>query len=55
MIKKIDRMHAMFGVDPCHKCGECCNFVSRRYMSKILKKCLVFGGPTERVDRFIWG
>lgn len=43
MIKKIDRMHAIFGVDPCNKCGECCNFVSRRYMSKILKKCRAYG------------
>lgn len=43
MIKKIDRMHAMFGVEPCHKCGECCNFVSFRYMSKTLRKCRAYG------------
>lgn len=43
MIKKIDRMHALFGVEPFHKCGKCCNFVSGRYMSKILRKCRVYG------------
>lgn len=43
MIKKIDRMHALFGVEPCHKCGECCNFVSGRYMSKMLRKCRAYG------------
>lgn len=43
MIKKIDRMHAMFGLDERHKCGECSNLVCGRYRSKILKKCRVYG------------
>lgn len=43
MIRKITRMHDLFGVDPCHKCGECSNFVSGRYRSKILRKCSVYG------------
>lgn len=43
MIKKIERMHALFGLDEHHKCGECCNFASGRYMSKILRKCQAYG------------
>lgn len=43
MVRKIARMHALFGIDRCHKCGECSNFVSGRYMSKILRKCRVYG------------
>lgn len=43
MIKKIDRMHALFGIDPCRKCGECPNLVCGRYRSKILKKCRAYG------------
>lgn len=43
MIRKITRMHVLFGVDPCHTCGECSNFVSGRYMSRILRKCKVYG------------
>lgn len=43
MTKKIDRMHALFGVDEHHKCGECSNFVCGRYRSKILKKCRAYG------------
>ena len=43
MIKKIDQMHALFGLDERHKCGECSNFVCRWYRSKILKKCRAYG------------
>lgn len=43
MIRKIARMHELFGMDPCHKCGQCSNFVSGRYRSKILRKCRVYG------------
>lgn len=39
MMRKIARMHELFGVDACHKCGDCSNFVSGRYMSKILRNC----------------
>lgn len=43
MIKKIGRMHALFGLDELHKCGECSNLVCGRYRSKILRKCRVYG------------
>lgn len=42
-LRKIGSMHAMFGVEVGHTCGECCNFVSRQYRSKILRKCRVYG------------
>lgn len=41
--RKIDRMHALFGIYIGHTCGECCNFVSGQYRSKILRKCMVYG------------
>lgn len=43
MIRKISRMHALFWADPCHTCGECSNFVTGRYMSRILRKCKIYG------------
>lgn len=43
MIKKVDRMHALFCIEQGHKCGECCNFVSGRYMSMTLRKCRAYG------------
>lgn len=43
MLKKIDRMHALFGLDERHKCGECSNLVCEQYRSKILKKCRAYG------------
>lgn len=42
-LRKIDRMHALFGIEVGHTCGECCNFVSGQYRSKILRKCMVYG------------
>lgn len=41
--RKIDRMHKLFGVEVGHTCGECVNFVQGRYMSKMLRKCAVYG------------
>ena len=42
-LRKIDRMHALFGRCEGHTCGECSNFVSGRYHDKILRKCSVYG------------
>ena len=41
--KKIALMHRLFGVETGHTCGECINFISRQYRSKILRKCAVYG------------
>lgn len=41
--RKIDRIHALFGIYIGHTCGECCNFVSGQYRTKILRKCMVYG------------
>lgn len=41
--KKIALMHRIFGVETGHVCGECINFISRRYRTKVLRKCAVYG------------
>lgn len=41
--KKIALMHRLFGVETGHTCGECINFISLQYRSKILRKCAVYG------------
>ena len=41
-VRKIDLMHKLFGKTD-HTCGECSNFVSGQYNSKILRKCTVYG------------
>ena len=42
-IRKIDRMHRLFGEIPEHRCGECCNFVSGKYHDRTLQKCRAYG------------
>lgn len=41
--KKIALMHRLFGVETGHVCGECINCISRRYRTKVLRKCAVYG------------
>lgn len=41
--KKIALMHRIFGVETGRACGECINFISRRYRTKVLRKCAVYG------------
>ena len=41
--RKIELMHQLFGRREGHTCGECSNFISGRYCSKILRKCKVYG------------
>lgn len=42
-LRKIVRMHALFGLQDGHICGECSNFVSGKYRGMILQKCKVYG------------
>lgn len=42
-LRKIDRMHSLFGRCEGHTCGECNNFVTIQYRSVILKKCRIYG------------
>lgn len=42
-LRKIVRMHALFGLQDGHICGECSNFVRVKYRGKILQKCKVYG------------
>lgn len=43
MVRKIEAMHRLFGVEPEHKCGECSNLISERYHDKTYRKCKVYG------------
>ena len=42
-MKKIDAMHARFGVIPDKKCEDCSNLISGRYRTRYLSKCTVYG------------
>lgn len=42
-LRKIDRMHSLFGRCEGRTCGECSNFVSGRCHDRILRKCSVYG------------
>lgn len=42
-MKKIDRMHKLFGVCEEHTCKECSNYIRIRYRDKMLRKCQVYG------------
>lgn len=42
-MKKIDAMHAYFGVVPDKKCKDCSNFIHGRYRTRTLSKCVVYG------------
>ena len=42
-LRKIDRMHALFGLQDGHICGECSNFVIGKYRGMMLRKCKVYG------------
>lgn len=42
-LRKIDRMHALFGLQDGHTCGECSNFVRGKYRGMMIQKCKVYG------------
>lgn len=39
---KIKAMHKRFGVDPAHRCGECCNLIVKTWQRRYIK-CVVYG------------
>lgn len=41
--RKIVLMHKIFGAKEDHTCGECSNFVSEKYKSRVLQKCKAYG------------
>ena len=41
--RKIVLMHKLFGTNEDHTCGECSNFVSGKYKSRVLQKCKAYG------------
>ena len=43
MLRKIDKMHQMFGEDKDHKCKDCCHFIRERYRGKTYSKCKIYG------------
>jgi hypothetical protein len=42
-LRKLALMHKLYGIKPERTCGECCNYSSGRYRSKILRKCVRYG------------
>lgn len=42
-LRKIDRMHDMFGVEVGHTCGECVNIVRYCTKNRTFRKCAVYG------------
>jgi hypothetical protein len=42
-LRKLALMHKLYGIRPERICGECCNYYSGRYRSKILRKCERYG------------
>ena len=42
-MKKIDAMHAHFGVVPDKVCKDCSNFIHGRYRTRTISKCTVYG------------
>ena len=43
MLRKIERMHQLFGVCEEHKCKECCHFKKEKFHDKNYRKCLIYG------------
>lgn len=43
MSRKIDAMHAYFGVIQDKQCKDCSNFIHGRYHTRVLSKCTVYG------------
>ena len=43
MLKKIDRMHELFGKDENHLCRECSNFERWQMSGSRVSKCRVYG------------
>lgn len=43
ILKKIDRMHSLFGKCEEYQCKECCHYMREKYRGKYYRKCLVYG------------
>jgi hypothetical protein len=43
MLRKIDKMHQMFGEDKDHKCKDCCHLIREEYHGRNYFKCEVYG------------
>ena len=43
LIRKLELMHKIYGVNKWETCGKCCNFVRWRHHDRILRKCIVYG------------
>ena len=41
--RKIDAMHAEYGLSTAGRCYECCNFVKGKYHGRTLSKCIAYG------------
>lgn len=43
MARKIEAMHARFGILPDKRCEDCCHLIKGRYHTMYLRKCEVYG------------
>lgn len=43
MLKKIDRMQALFGESKGNKCKDCCHFHREQHRDRYYRKCLIYG------------
>ncbi|MGN1369958.1 MAG: hypothetical protein ACI4WX_13895 [Aristaeellaceae bacterium] len=42
-LTRITTMHAIFGQDTCHTCGDCCNLIHLTPTSRPVTKCALYG------------
>ena len=49
-MKKIDAMHAYFGILPDKRCEDCSNLIKGRYHTKFLRKCTVYGATNSEAS-----
>lgn len=43
MLRKIARMHSLFGESKGNKCKDCCHFHREQYRGRYYRKCLIYG------------
>ena len=49
-MKKIDAMHAYFGVVPDKRCEDCSNLIKGKYHTKFLRKCTLYGATNSEAS-----
>lgn len=50
MLKKIDRMHSLFGQNAGHRCRECSNYMRYQHHDRSVRKCSVYGNTRSEAS-----